>query len=192
MDRYPPLSPSFFQSEDVVSLGQALLGKILCSTFGGEFTAGIIIETESYRAPEDLASHAYGGRRTPRTEVMYRPGGCAYIYLCYGYHHLFNVVTGPRDTPHAVLIRALHPLEGIDVMQKRRNNKPLSGGPATLTEAMNIKVTQTGIALDQPPLWIAQEQGPIGPVTTSPRVGIEYAKEWADKPWRFRTFMETK
>ena len=118
------LPPSFYQRPDVVAIAKDLLGKwLLTSLPGDEVTGGIIIETEAYAGPEDRASHAYGMRRTKRTEVMYENGGIAYVYLCYGIHHLLNVVTNSSDIPHAVLNRALLPTAGIQTMLKRRGIK---------------------------------------------------------------------
>src|SRR5689334_6239605 len=108
------LPGSFYTRTDVVKIARELLGKVLVTNFDGVHTAGVIVETEAYAGETDKASHAYGGRRTQRTEIMYMHGGAAYVYLCYGIHHLFNVVTNARDTPHAILIRAIEPIEGID------------------------------------------------------------------------------
>src|SRR5690606_35078300 len=118
---------------DVVSLARAVLGYRLCTNLGGRLTSGIIVETEAYRAPEDKASHAYNGRKTARTNVIYRPGGVSYVYLCYGIHHLFNIVSGPKDVAHAILVRALQPESGIEIMRERRGlnirDKQLTNGP---------------------------------------------------------------
>jgi DNA-3-methyladenine glycosylase len=119
------LALEFYSRKDVELIARQLLGKVLCSNIEGDITCGMIVETEAYAGITDRASHAYGGRRTARTEIMYRPGGTAYVYLCYGIHHLFNVVTNVQDQPHAVLIRAIEPIEGIDVMLKRRKQTKL-------------------------------------------------------------------
>src|SRR6201996_8300451 len=111
-----PLPPSFYDRPDVVKVARDLLGKVLVTAFDGERTSGRIIEVEAYNGVIDRASHAYSGRRTRRTEIMFGPGGSAYVYLIYGIYHLFNVVTNKKDVPHAVLVRALQPLEGIDIM----------------------------------------------------------------------------
>lgn len=171
-----------------------LLGKVLVSFLDDTRTSGIIVETEAYRAPDDKASHAYNYRRTARTEVMYKAGGTAYVYLIYGIHHLFNVVTGPSDIPHAILIRAIEPLENIEKMMHRRKmrqpEKRLTAGPGVLSQAMGIKTSHTGVSLveesgiwleEDPKLQIANES-----IIESPRVGIDYAAEWAKVPWRFR------
>ena len=114
------LPESFYSRKDVVKIAQELLGKVLVTEFDGVHTAGMITETEAYAGAIDKASHAFGNRRTRRTEVMYNHGGVAYVYLCYGIHHLFNVVTNLQDVPHAILIRAVDPLEGIQIMLERR------------------------------------------------------------------------
>ncbi len=113
------LNQAFYEREDVLAIARELLGKLIITTFNGEETIGRIVETEAYRGVTDRASHAYGGRRTSRTEVMFCKGGVAYVYLCYGIHHLFNVVTGSENIPHAVLIRAVEPVSGTASMQLR-------------------------------------------------------------------------
>jgi DNA-3-methyladenine glycosylase len=127
------LLPDFYHRSDVVQVARELMGKVLFSCIDETVTAGIIVETEAYNGTEDRACHAYRGRKTPRTEVMFEPGGVAYVYLCYGIHSLLNVVTGPKDMPQAVLIRAIKPLEGIEAMTERRKGKmPLAAGPGTV------------------------------------------------------------
>ena len=184
------LSLSFYQDADVVGISKALLGKRLYSCFDGELTAGIIVETEAYRGPEDRASHAYGNRRTARTETMFQAGGVAYVYLIYGIHQMFNVVTGPAETPHAVLIRGLEPVEGIDLMLQRRNRSKLdtklTAGPGSLAKAMGFHKSQSGLSLIGNQIWIEPApELPEAEIIASPRVGIDYAEEWVDKPWRF-------
>ncbi|MDE3046821.1 MAG: DNA-3-methyladenine glycosylase [Verrucomicrobiota bacterium] len=127
---------AFYQDPDVLHLAKSLLGKLLLTRIDGHLTGGYITETEGYAGIGDRASHAYNNRRTERTEVMYRAGGIAYVYLCYGIHHLLNVVTGPEETPHAVLIRALKPAIGEDIMFQRRGKKPLTHGPGALKPAI--------------------------------------------------------
>ena len=188
------LQADFYQEEDVLTISKKLLGKILCSKFDSNLTSGIIIETEAYAGETDRASHAYNGRRTRRTEVMYAAGGTAYIYLCYGIHHLFNVVTNRDGIPHAILIRAIEPLEGIDIMLKRRNMKKLlprlTAGPGILSQALGISIYNSGISLLDNQIWIEDNSNnsPIGDfkIISSPRVGCEYAEEDANNPWRFR------
>jgi DNA-3-methyladenine glycosylase len=112
---FNPLPSEFYIRTDVVQVARDLLGKVLYTSFNHEITAGIIIETEAYAGVTDKASHAYNNRRTARTEIMYRTGGTAYVYLCYGIHSLFNIVTSVEDNPHAVLIRGIEPLHGIEL-----------------------------------------------------------------------------
>ena len=184
----------FYQREDVLLISRELLGKVLCTNFDGKLTSGIIVETEAYAGVTDKASHAYGGSRTNRTETMYTIGGSAYVYLCYGIHHLFNVVTNVEGVPHAVLIRAVHPLDGIDIMLSRRNLKNISNrltaGPGILSQAMGISVHISGQSLLDKQIWIENRDNnnPLKDfkIISSPRVGVQYAGKDASKPWRFR------
>jgi DNA-3-methyladenine glycosylase len=186
------LTRDFYQSKEVVSLGQALLGKFIVTEQNGWRTAGMIVETEAYQGADDKASHAYNNRRTPRTETMFECGGVAYVYLCYGLHHLFNVVTGPKDCPHAVLIRAVEPIEGIEFMLERRGMQKalprLTAGPGALSKAMGITTALDGSLLTSKSLWIEDRDIQLSKkdIIASPRVGIDYAKEHRDLPWRFR------
>jgi DNA-3-methyladenine glycosylase len=190
------LPETFFLRTDVVQIAQDLLGQTLVTHLEGIRTSARITEVEAYQAPEDKASHAYNNRRTARTEIMFAPGGHAYVYLCYGIHHLFNVVTGPADTAHAILIRAVEPFEGEAIMWERRNwtNKPrtqrnriaLTTGPGALARAMGISTVFTGINMleDNAPVWIETNHDAVS-ISAGKRIGIDYAKEWAEKPWRF-------
>jgi DNA-3-methyladenine glycosylase len=186
---------NFYIREDVVQISQDLLGKVLCTNIKGQISKAIITETEAYAGINDKASHAHGGRRTKRTEPLYAKGGTAYVYLCYGIHHLFNVVTNEANTPHAVLIRAGEPLEGLVHMRKRRNrekiDRPLLAGPGILAKALGITTDLTGICLLENRIWIEDQQSTIDPnsVVTGPRVGIDYAEEDAQLPYRFRLNM---
>ncbi len=182
---------SFYDREDVVLIARELLGKVLVTDFDGWYTSGIIVETEAYAGPHDKASHAYGNRRTARTEIMFSEGGTAYVYLCYGIHHLFNVVTHKKDVPHAVLIRGLEPLEGVDYMLARRNKEhlqpSLTAGPGALSAAMGIHTRHTGLPLLGKEIWI-EDRGitvPEKDIVASTRVGVAYAKEDALLPYRF-------
>ncbi|MFT3885865.1 MAG: DNA-3-methyladenine glycosylase [Flavobacteriales bacterium] len=181
------LPRSFYLRDDVVAVARELLGKKLVSTIGGERTVGIITETEAYAGQLDKASHAYGGRRTARNEMLYARGGTSYVYLCYGIHHLFNVVTHAAGIPHAVLIRAIHPVEGSDLMHRRRGGTRLTtGGPGTLTQALGIRTTHNGTDLLGDIIYI--EDGPApdpGIVISGPRIGVDYAGEDALLPYRF-------
>ena len=177
---------SFFLREDVTQVAKDLLGMYLVSEKEGVLTAGIIVETEAYCGRGDKACHA-NGKRTPRTEVMYREGGVAYVYLCYGIHHLINVVTNEEGQADAVLIRALEPVIGLDTMKERRNftKAKLASGPGTLTEAMGIKVGQTGTSLLGDEIWIAKSKGTSFEIQSGTRIGVDYAGEDALRPWRY-------
>lgn len=176
---------SFYQEEETVEIAKALLGKSLFTCFDGKLTGGIITETEAYLGAEDKACHAYNNRRTKRTEVMFAPGGVAYVYLCYGMHHLFNIVTHKEGTPHAILIRALKPTHGIETMQKRRGKHNLTDGPATLTQALGIRTNHTGLPLNGEHIWLENHPQESFSIKATPRIGIDYAEEDKDLPYRF-------
>jgi DNA-3-methyladenine glycosylase len=187
------LPDSFYLRKDVVKIARELLGKSLYTNIDKIFTGGIITETEAYNGEVDRASHAFGGRRTERTEIMYGEGGTAYVYLCYGIHSLFNVVTNKKNTPHAVLIRAIYPTEGIEYIRKRRR-KPggdvpeLCIGPGTVSQGLGIHYTHTGKKLSGDEMWI-EDHGlkiPSHKIIIGPRVGIDYAGKDALLPYRFR------
>ncbi len=188
------LAASFYRQSDVVLVAQQLLGTRLVSQVDGERTAGIIVETEAYRAPDDRACHAYGNRRTARTEVMFGAGGLAYVYLCYGIHHLFNVVTGKEGEAQAVLVRAIRPSENIERMRQRRRmdraDRRLTGGPGRLAEALGIHTGLSGSSLlgGEGPLWIekpADYRFRPHAIVAGPRIGVESAGQCAARPWRF-------
>ncbi len=185
------LPVSFYERENVLQIAKELLGKILVTKWNGVITSGRIVECEAYNGVIDRASHAFGGRRTARNEVMYGDAGAAYVYLCYGIHHLFNVVTNEKGIPHAVLIRALEPIEGIPEMLKRRGKKQfdytITKGPGSLSVALGITVTNNGISLQSKQLFIADDgfipdKKMIG---KSPRIGVEYSGQAAAYPYRF-------
>lgn len=188
------LPKSFYTGENVVQIAQDLLGKYLVTNFNNEKTVGKIVETEAYRAPEDKACHAYQNRYTERTKVMFMEGGVCYVYLCYGIHHLFNVVTGKEGMAHAVLIRGLEPIENVERMLERRKMeqlKPqLTAGPGILSKALGIERTHTGMSLikDNSSIWIEnrKELIPKSEIIASPRVGVDYSEECALWDWRFR------
>jgi len=188
----PILPLSFYTRSDVVAIAQELVGKQLMTNINGIISGGMIVETEAYAGPEDRASHAYNNRRTARTEVMFSQGGTAYIYLCYGLHHLFNVVTNQEGIPHAVLIRGLEPRQGIDIMLERRGmqmvHPKLSNGPGSLAQALGIDRRMSGSSLLKPPIWIEDNNCTVSEnqILSSPRVGVQYAREHALLPWRFR------
>lgn len=188
----PRLTADFYLREDTVQIAKDLLGKILITEFDNQRTTGRIVETEAYKAPDDKACHAYQNRLTNRTKTMFLAGGVAYVYLCYGIHHLFNVVTGPEGAAHAVLIRGLEPLEGEQTMLSRRKLdriKPqLSAGPGVMSKAMGIKTDHDGTSFLKPESTIWIEDAPAldkEEVLAGPRIGVGYAEECAAWPWRF-------
>lgn len=183
---------TFFTRSDVLQVSRDLLGQHLVTEIKGNKTIGRIVETEAYHQDGDKACHAFGGRRTKRTEVMFMKGGHAYVYLCYGIHHLFNIVTGAEDVGAAVLIRALEPVEGHSHMLERRRmdslEKRLTAGPGVLSQAMGITTDWTSMDLTAPqsPIWLEYgEQPKASAVERSPRIGIGYAGASAEWPWRF-------
>ena len=162
--------------------GKRFLGKLLLTKIDGVLTGGYITETEAYAGVVDKASHAYAGRRTKRTDVMYAPGGVTYVYLCYGIHSLLNIVTGDKDIPHAVLIRAIKPCIGTEIIQERRKHTyPLASGPGTLTQALGITRKENGLSLLSERLWL-EEGTTVSSIKVSPRIGIDYAEEDASLP----------
>lgn len=185
------LGKDFYQRNDVLLIAQELLGKILVTRFNGIETSGRIVEVEAYAGAMDKASHAYDGRRTARNEVMYADGGAAYVYLCYGIHHLFNVVTNRKETPHAILIRALEPLKGIETMLKRTGkkklDKTLTRGPGNLSKALGIFTIHSGCSLQSKELFIADDGfvNRKNEISISPRIGVDYAGKDALLPYRF-------
>src|SRR5437870_2245255 len=184
------LPREFYTRANVLTVTRELLGKLLVvPTSDGTRMSGIIVEAEAYRGPQDRASHAYGGRRTNRTETMYGIGGTAYVYFVYGMYYQFNVVTNLKDIPHAALIRSLEPVEGVEIMRTRRPGQPdhnLTNGPGKLSIALGIDRTLDSADLLGDRVWIeAGEKVPARQILSGPRVGIDYAEEWVDKPWRF-------
>ena len=184
------LEPAFYRQPDVIDLARRLLGATLMTRLGGDLTGGRIVETEAYAGPEDRASHAYANRRTARTDVMFRDGGVAYVYLCYGVHHLFNVVTNVAGIPHAILIRALEPTYGLETMRRRRGPRPdarLASGPGALSSALGMTTALSGESLSGDRVWIeAPDRTPRrGEICRAPRVGVDYAGPHARRPWRF-------
>jgi len=185
------LPEEFYTRGDVVQISRDLLGKYLFTSIDGVTTGGYIVETEAYNGIIDRASHAFGNRNTPRTSTMFKPGGIAYVYLCYGIHEMFNIVTSVEGQPHAVLIRAIEPTEGIDVMLHRRNMitlKPnITSGPGSVAKALGISRAINAISLQSDTLWI-EDRGLTfndNEVAAVPRVGVDYAGEDALLPYRF-------
>ncbi|MBS7233375.1 DNA-3-methyladenine glycosylase [Flavobacterium psychroterrae] len=185
------LQSSYYLNQEVLFLAKDLLGKVLFTQKEGQITAGVIVETEAYFGEIDKASHAYGGRRTNRTEIMYSEGGVSYVYLCYGIHHLFNVVTSVKGEPHAVLIRAIEPMIGTEIMELRRNmsisKSAISSGPGSAAKALGIDNSFNHKDLGGEEIWL-EDYGiryPEDDIIASPRVGVAYAQEDAFLPWRF-------
>jgi DNA-3-methyladenine glycosylase len=184
------LPREFYTRAKVLTVARDLLGTLLVVLApAGTRVAGIIVETEAYRGPQDRASHAYGGRRTKRTEAMYGMGGAAYVYFVYGMYYQFNVVTNVADIPHAILIRAVEPVEGLEVMRQRRPGQPdrnLTSGPGKLCIALGIDRQLDRADLLGNQVWIEDgERVPARLIAAGPRIGIDYAAGWKDKPWRF-------
>lgn len=166
------------------------LGKFLCVHAEDGYAEGMITETEAYGGAQDAASHAFGHRRTPRTEIMFAPGGVAYVYFCYGMHRLFNIVTGPQDSPEAVLVRAVKITAGHDLVRQRRPRvaeKDWASGPGRVCSALGIALHHNRSDLVGEIIWI-EDRGIVPPsreVKRTPRIGVDYAGAWALKPWRF-------
>lgn len=181
---------SFYTRTDVVQIAKELLGKVLVTSWQGLYTAGRIVETEAYAGEKDKASHASKGK-TARTAVMFAGGGRAYIYLCYGMHQMFNIVTATEGVPHAVLIRAVEPLEGIPVMLQRTGKKKpdasLTRGPGNVGKAFGFHTTQTGRLLEGEELFIADDGFAVAEenILITPRIGVAYAGKDALLPYRF-------
>lgn len=182
------LTQNFYCRHDVNLIARELLGKIIYTNIGGELTAGKIIETEAYSYSEK-ACHAYSHRHTTRTSIMFGAGGHAYVYLCYGIHELFNIVTNHQDTPEAVLIRAVEPVEGWEHMRKRRGTSDLmlTSGPGKLTQALGIDRNLNGINLWGDKIWLEDNGNQLKAedVVQTTRIGVDYAKEDALLPWRY-------
>jgi DNA-3-methyladenine glycosylase len=181
----------FYKRTDVVLIAKELIGKIIVTRFDGITTSGRIVETEAYIGHTDRASHAFAGKRTARNEHMYAAAGTAYVYICYGMHHLFNVVTNKKDIPDAVLIRAVEPLTGTDIMLSRTGKLKLDNsvtkGPGNAAKALGISKSHSGIHLLKDEIYIADdgfvmEENLIG---ISRRIGIERTGDAVEKPYRF-------
>lgn len=181
---------SWFEHDDVVQLARLLLGKIIRTEWDGVVTSARIVETEAYAGVNDRASHAYGSRNTARTAVMYERGGTAYVYLCYGIHHLFNVVTNKKGIPHAVLIRGVVPVEGTALLYERLGKAPqvpvhkLAIGPGLVSKALGISAAHTGLLLNKA-ITIWDDGFVPASITATPRIGIDYAGADKDLLYRF-------
>ncbi|WMN06587.1 DNA-3-methyladenine glycosylase [Marivirga arenosa] len=184
------LTRSFYENTDVVETAQRLLGKVICTNINGIISEAIITETEAYSGQNDKACHAHMGKFTKRTATMYEPGGTAYVYLCYGIHHLFNIVTNVKGIADAVLVRGVEPISGIDYMLARRKTskfKPtVFSGPGKLSKSLGINKGHNGIDMvysDE--LYIYDSNIEVQNIIHSTRIGIDYAEEDALLPWRF-------
>jgi len=187
------LARDYYLNPDVLALSEDLLGKVLCTNTNGHLVEAIISETEAYVGEIDKASHAYGGRRTARTEVMYKSGGIAYVYLCYGIHKLFNVVSNESNIPHAILIRGAIPINGLDIIEQRRNqkiHKKILIGPGKFSQGMGIEMSHNALDLYGKTIWIEDRGIKVGAkqIEKGPRVGVDYAGEDALLPYRFQWF----
>ncbi|PWU01731.1 MAG: DNA-3-methyladenine glycosylase [Bacteroidetes bacterium] len=185
------LNLGFYERKNVLKIAKELLGKVLTTNFDGIKTSGRIVETEAYNGVIDRASHAWAGRRTARNEVMYKSAGIAYVYICYGMHHLFNVVTNDEEIPHAILIRAVEPLLGVDTMLKRTGKKQLdrtlTSGPGNVAKALGISVKDSGLNLLGDKIYIADDGFKYSPkqIAEGPRIGVESAGDHALLPYRY-------
>lgn len=183
---------SFYERDDVVLIAKELLGKVLCTNFEGILTSGIIVETEAYNGRHDKACHSHVHGKTERTKVMFEEPGFAYVYLCYGIHHLFNFVTNKKGFADAVLVRGIEPLDGTTEILARRNKSKLQrsvgGGPGIASQALGITTANYGEDLLQNLIWVEDRDilVPEKDIIASPRVGVDYAGEDAKLPWRFR------
>ena len=181
--------PRAFYLRSALQAAPELLGKLLCHETSEGLTAGRIVEVEAYVGPEDDGAHSYGGRRTERTAIQYGEGGCAYVFGIYGMHWCFNAVTAAPGKPEVVLVRALEPVEGLELMEKRRKTgdpRQLCSGPGKLCQALGITKAQYGLDLCGGELYIAEgESIPATRIAVSPRVNIDYATQYKDRLCRF-------
>lgn len=190
------LTQDYFLQDDVLFLAKDLLGKYLFTLIDGQIAGGIITETEAYKGTTDRASHAYGGRRTKRNEMMYHAGGVAYVYQCYGIHYLLNFVTNDTDIPDAILIRGIFPTHGCELMQlrtrKTRVSADISNGPGKVSKALGITKSHNGLSLTSDTIWVEDRNLiiPDSAIQTTPRIGVDYAGNDAKLPYRFVTNMK--
>jgi DNA-3-methyladenine glycosylase len=185
---FEPLPRSFY-ARPVLTVAKDVIGKVLVHRTPAGVLAGRIVEAEAYRGPEDRAAHSWAGRRTPRTEAMFGPPGIAYVFFVYGMHWHLNLVTTRADAPHAVLLRALEPLVGAELMAERRGlpetNVNLCNGPGKLCQAFGIGREHYGVDLTRGALFLSEPSAARGKLGRSARIGVDYAEAWANKPWRF-------
>ncbi len=185
------LQKSYFLQKDVVSLAKDLLGKYIFTSIDGQLSGGIISETEAYVAEIDKASHAFNHRKTRRNEMMYHEGGVIYMYLCYGMHHMLNIVTNDEDIADAILIRGIIPTHGEELIL-RRTGKPrikpdITSGPGKVSKALGLTVADNGLSLDSDKIWIEDRGMNVtdDQILVTPRIGVDYAGEDAQLPYRF-------
>ena len=185
------LTKDYFLTDDVVAVARDLIGKSLFTMVDGQLAGGVICETEAYKGTADRASHAFGGRRTKRNEMMYREGGVTYVYLCYGMHHLLNFVTNAADIPDAVLIRGIVPTHGTELMLRRTGKRKVTPdigiGPGKVSKLLGLTVADNGLSLCGEKLWI-EDRGLVVPdnaILVTPRIGVDYAGADALLPYRF-------
>ena len=185
------IEPSFFLQSDVLTVARNLLGKHVFTLKEGQLTGGIIVEVEAYKGIADKASHAYGGRRTRRNEMMYHEGGVIYMYLCYGIHSMLNIVTNVEDVPDAILIRGIVPTHGEELMLRRTGKTRMTSGigigPGKVSKLLGLTVADNGLSLQSDAVWI-EDRGVLVPdnaVHVTPRIGVDYAGEDALLPYRF-------
>ncbi len=190
------LPREFYLRDDTLQIAQDLIGKLLVvPTDTGARVSGMIVETEGYLGEIDKAAHSFGGRRTARNEITYAQAGHAYVFFIYGMYYQFNVVCGALNSPHVVLIRAIEPVEGVEIIRKRRliknptakmTDKNLTSGPGKLCIAFDIKRELNGADLLGNKIWLEHHKTFLRhEIKTGTRIGIDYAEEFTEKPWRF-------
>ncbi|MEG2070403.1 MAG: DNA-3-methyladenine glycosylase [Bacteroidales bacterium] len=185
------IEPSYFKENEVVFIAKNLIGKSLFTLIDGQIAGGIITETEAYNGIYDKACHSYGGKRTARNEIMYAEGGCLYIYLCYGIHHLLNIVTNKAEIPDAILIRSIFPTHGEELILKRRNKCKITSnitqGPGKVSQALGVTLLHNGVSLASDMVWLEDRNLtiPSEQIWITPRIGIDYAGDDALLPYRF-------
>ncbi|MBO7491741.1 MAG: DNA-3-methyladenine glycosylase [Bacteroidales bacterium] len=185
------LQKSYFLQKDVVFLAKDLLGKHIFTCIDGQITGGIISETEAYVAEVDKASHAYNHRRTKRNEMMYHEGGVVYMYICYGMHHMLNIVTNEEDVADAILIRGIIPTHGEELILKRTGKthitSSVTSGPGKVSKALGLTIADNGTPLDSEKVWLEDRGEAVSEeeIQATPRIGVDYAGEDAKLPYRF-------
>jgi DNA-3-methyladenine glycosylase len=185
------LPKSFYQRDDTLAIAKELIGKLLITNIAGELTGGLIIETEAYMGPIDRGSHAFNNKRTPRNDTMYSEGGQVYMYICYGIHDMLNIVTGKEGSPHAILIRAIQPTIGWDIIKRRRNlynqDYRLCQGPGSLAKSLALTKVHNGLDLNGDIIWVEDTHSayPDKDIIAAARVGMNFEGPYKNIPWRF-------